>query len=488
MTISPTRLPRRIAVIGGGIAGLAAAHRLQELGAAGRLEIELLLLEAGARLGGTVATERTDGFVIEAGPDSFISEKPWALDLCRRLALSERLVRTRDDHRRTFVVRDGRLHPLPEGFLLLAPTRLWPLALSGLFSWSGKLRMALDLVLPRGPARADESLGSLVTRRLGREALERVAQPLVGGIYTADPDRLSLAATMPRFLELERRHRSLILGMRRAERARRRAERGSVAGDESGARWSLFVSLAEGMQGLVDTLAARLPPDAARLGAPVSAVVRADGGRGFRVALADGVGLAVDGVVLATPAHVSARLLAALDAGAARELAAIAYASSATVTTAYRRADVPHPLDGFGFVVPFVENRRIIACTFSSVKFPGRAPEGHVLLRSFVGGALQAALADLLDAAGLEEAVRGELRDLLGITSAPTLVRVHRHPRAMPQYDVGHLDRIARLEQRLAAHPGLAVAGGAYHGVGIPDCVRGGELAAAAVVETLWRG
>jgi oxygen-dependent protoporphyrinogen oxidase len=487
MTIPSTRVSRRIAIVGGGIAGLAAAHRLQELANERRLEIEVLVLEAGARLGGTIATERTEGFVIEAGPDSFISEKPWALDLCRRLGLSEHLVRTRDDHRRTFVVHDGRLHPLPEGFLLLAPTRIWPLVVSGLFSWPGKLRMALDLVLPRGPARSDESLGSLVTRRLGREALERVAQPLVGGIYTADPDRLSLAATMPRFLELERRHRSLILGMTRAEHARRRAERGSVAGAESGARWSLFVSIAEGMQRLVDALAARLPPHAARLGAPVSAVARAEGGRGFHVALVDGVGLGVDAVVLATPAHVSARLLAALDAGAARDLAAITYASSATVTMGYRRADVPHPLDGFGFVVPFVENRRVIACTFSSVKFRGRAPDGHVLLRSFVGGVLQGDVAEL-DAAGLEAAVRAELRDLLGITRAPELVRVHRHPRAMPQYDVGHLDRIARLDRALAAHPGLAVAGGAYRGVGIPDCVRSGELAAATVVETLWRG
>jgi len=479
--------PYRVAVIGGGIAGLAAANRLLELAAARGIPVALTLLEARARLGGTIATERTDGFVIEGGPDSFISEKPWALDLCRRLGLGPALIGTRDEHRRTFVVRDGSLQPLPEGFLLLAPTRFWPFVVSPLFSWSGKLRMAPDLVLPRGRATDDESLGSFVGRRLGREALERVAQPLVSGIYTADPDRLSLAATMPRFLEMERRHRSVILGMLH-QPARRPAVAGPATGgggEESGARWSLFVSLDDGMQRLVDAITARLPRNAARVGATVTTIAPGAAAGEWRVVLADGDVLEADAVVLATPAHVAAALTRDLDPLLASELAGIPYASSATVTLAYRRADVPHQLDGFGFVVPLVEGRRIIACTFSSVKYPGRAPADAVLLRSFAGGALQASMSTL-DDSNLEAAVRSELAALLGISAPPILVRVHRHPDAMPQYHVGHLARVARIEERLARHhPGLAVAGNAYRGVGIPDCVRSGEAAAETALAVI---
>lgn len=481
MSIDPRQSPR-VAIVGGGIAGLAAAYRLHELAHERRVGLDLMVLEADQRLGGSITTERTDGFVIESGPDSFISEKPWALDLCQRLDLRSHLVGTRDEHRRTFIVHDGVLHPLPDGFLLLAPTQLWPLVTSRLFSWPGKLRMALDLVLPRGTPKPDESLGSFVTRRLGREALERVAQPLVGGIYTADPDTLSLAATMPRFLQLERERRSLIWAMAsQGRRSQHQATKRAAPGQESGARWSLFVSFDDGMQRLVDTIAARLPPGAIRLGSAVSAVTRAPSAGAWHLALADGVGLDVDGVILATPAHQTARLVADLDPDLAATLGTIDYASSATVSLAYRREEVVHPLDGFGFVVPLIERRPIIACTFSSVKYPGRAPADHVLMRCFAGGALQASVADLDDAA-LEAAVRAELAELLGITAAPALVRVHRHRRAMPQYRVGHLDWVAAIDTRLGAHPGLAVAGSAYRGIGIPDCVHSGEMAAVAVM------
>jgi oxygen-dependent protoporphyrinogen oxidase len=477
----------RVAVVGGGIAGLAAAHRLQELARERNLSLDLLLLEAGKNLGGTIGTERSGGFVIEAGPDSFISEKPWALDLCRRIGLSDRLVGTRDEHRQTFIVRDGVLRPLPDGFLLLAPTRLWPLAFSRLFSWPAKLRMALDLVLPRGPALSDESLGSFVTRRLGREALERVAQPLVGGIYAADPDTLSLAATMPRFLDMERKHRSIILAMARQRRVQQRhtAIRGSAPGERSGARWSLFVSLDDGMQGLVEILAARLPPGTVRVGTAVSAVLPGTSRAGtWHLCLPDGASVEVDAAILATPAHHTARLVADLDQRLAEQLSEITYASSATVTLAYRRVDVPHPLDAFGFVVPFIEARSIIACTFSSVKYPGRAPEDHVLLRSFVGGTLQASCADL-DDASMEAAVRRELAELLGIPVPPELVRIHRHPQAMPQYCVGHIERVGAINAQLSRHRGLALAGSAYGGVGIPDCIHGGEAAAEAIIAAL---
>jgi oxygen-dependent protoporphyrinogen oxidase len=350
--------------------------------------------------------------------------------------------------------------------------------------------MALDLVLPRGRPADDESLASFVGRRLGREALERVAQPLVSGIYTADPDRLSLAATMPRFLEMERRHRSVILGMlQQPARPPLLSDAVDAApgggNDESGARWSLFVSLDDGMQRLVDTIAARLPRNAAHLGAAVATVAVGAAAGEWRVVLANGEVLEADAVVLATPAHVTAQLLRDLDPVLANELAGIPYASSATVTLAYRRVDIPHQLDGFGFVVPLVERRRIIACTFSSVKYPGRAPADAVLLRTFAGGALQASM-NALDDAALEAAVRSELGALLGISAPPLLVRVHRHPEAMPQYHVGHLARVASIEQRLARHhPGLIVAGNAYRGVGIPDCVRSGEGAAETALALL---
>jgi oxygen-dependent protoporphyrinogen oxidase len=465
----------RLVVVGGGISGLAAAHRAVELARERALPLELTLLEARDRLGGIVETERVDGFVIESGPDSFISEKPWALALCRRLGLEERLLPTDDRHRRTFVWHGGRLHPLPDGFQLLAPTRLRPFMGSSLFSWPGKVRMALETALPRGGGftpraqDADESLGSFVRRRLGAEALERVAQPLVAGIYTADPDDLSLAATMPRFLELERRERSVVLALWRAGR------RAPVAGT-SGARWSLFLTLRGGMGELVETLAARLPAGAAALGRRATDIERA--GAGWRVSLASGERLSADAVILATETHVTGRLLRYVDPGAAALLADIPHASSAIVTLAYRRADVPHALDGFGFVVPRVERRALLACTFSSVKYPGRAPAGMALLRGFLGGALDAGVLERSDE-DLATTARAELREALGISAAPVLVRVRRWPRAMPQYRVGHLDRVAAVERALEKLPGLALAGSGYRGVGIADCVRSGEAAAA---------
>jgi len=354
----------KLVVIGGGITGLAAAHRAVELARERSLAVDLTVIEARERLGGTIATERADGFLIEAGPDSFLSEKPWALGLCYRLGLEGRLVRTDDRFRKVFVWRGGRLHPLPDGFQLLAPTKLGPFLSSSLFSWSGKLRMALDLVRPRALV-DDESLGAFVRRRLGAQALERVAQPLVAGIYTADPDDLSLAATMPRFLELERRERSLILGLWRASRK-------APHPGTSGARWSLFVTFKDGMGEMVLRLASRLPPGAVRLGQRVLGIERR--GPGWRVATDDGASLDADHVIITAEGHAIGRLLRYVDPALATLLGEIAYASSATITLGYRRGDIPHALDGFGFVVPRSEGRAVLACTFSSVKYPGRAP------------------------------------------------------------------------------------------------------------------
>ncbi|HEY7166620.1 MAG TPA: protoporphyrinogen oxidase [Candidatus Binatia bacterium] len=467
----------RIVVIGGGITGLAAANRILEVKRASNLDIEPLLLEASPRLGGTVGTERLDGFLIEAGPDSFITEKPAALRLCERLGLMPRLISTQAANQKIYVVQRGRLVPLPDGFFLLAPTRVWPFIKTPLFSPTGKLRIAGELVLPRGEDHGDESLGAFVRRRFGTEALERVAQPLVGGIYAADPDLLSLTATMPRFREMELKRRSVILAMWKEQRKRLHTAAGG-----SGARWSLFVTLAGGMQELVDSIANRLPEGSVRLNSPVREISHSASDDNWHLTIAAKEVITARALVLATPAFRAASILSVIAPAAADELSRIQYASTATVSLGFRTGDFSRALNGFGFVVPAVEGRKIMACTFSSLKYPGRAPEGHVLLRAFVGGSLQPELFEDDDTT-MEKNVRTELRELVGVTAPPLFTRIRRHPDSMPQYHVGHGDRIARIETAIIRFPGVALAGSAYHGVGISDCIRTGEAAAEKVIE-----
>jgi protoporphyrinogen/coproporphyrinogen III oxidase len=491
---------KRVVIIGGGITGLAAAHRILELSRELGKAVALTVLEASPQLGGIVQTCARDGFLLERGPDSFISEKPAALELVQRLDLNSRLRETNTQHRRSFVVRRGRLLPVPAGFHLLAPARFWPFVSSEIFSWPGKARMALDLLLPRRKAAGDaaeESLAQFVRRRLGREALERMAQPMVGGIYTADPERLSLRATMPRFLEMEREHRSVIRAMRQQNGHQK----------TSGARYSLFLSFDQGMQLLTDRLTERisnLNPQIAdqesqtaagaalsrswmRTNTTVSSLTlsRDDDAAAAKwlVKTNHPETIIADAVCLALPAYAVARLLSETEPSLAAELEGIPYESSTTINLGYRRADIAHPLDGFGFVVPFIEGRSVIACTFSSVKFTGRAPEGYVLLRAFVGGALQPELFDLSEAQLLAR-VSADLRDLLGVAKPPLFAEVTRWARSMPQYHLGHLDRVQRIQERVTALPGLALAGNAYAGPGIPDCIRSGEAAAAELIGT----
>jgi oxygen-dependent protoporphyrinogen oxidase len=481
---------RRIVIIGGGISGLAAAHRLFELQAQDSSATlsetaEVLLLESSGRTGGTVRTFRREGFLLEGGPDSFISEKPAALELAKRIGLAGRIVETNDEHRRSFVVRGGRLRPTPEGFQLLAPSRFLPFLTTGIFTWRGKARMALDLLLPRrteSDGQSEESLAAFVRRRFGREALERMAQPMVGGIYTADPETLSLRATMPRFLEMERRHRSLILAMWKS--ARKSEANGRHGRSASGARYSLFLSFDEGVQVLTDALAARLPRGTVRLNTRVESLTFGPALRAWELKTSTGETISADALCLALPAHASARLLRGVDDALAAELEGIPYASTATVNLAYRRADIPHPLDGFGFVVPFVERRATLACTFSSVKFAGRAPEGHVLLRAFVGGALQPEMF-ALDEERMADAVRRDLRDLLCVEAPPLFAHVEKWPRSMAQYHLGHIERIERIRARTQSLPALALCGNAYDGAGLPDCVRGGESVASVLLKHL---
>ncbi len=473
MLDSDTR-PRRVAIIGGGITGLAAAHRLGELSPGRGRPVDVTLFEASPRLGGVFGTQTIDGFTIETGADSFITNKPWALDLCQRLNLTDQLISTDSRFRRSLILKDGRPVATPQGFELIVPRRFGPLLWSPLLSRRGKLRVASEFFIPARRDDADESLGSFVRRRLGPEALERIVQPMVGGIYTSDPERLSMQATLPRFLAMERDHGSLLKAVLR-ERHR------SSAGDQaaSGARYGLFASLAGGLSLLVDTLHQQLQSRGTiQLQRSVDAVRPID--TGWTLRTSSGEALTFDALIVAVPAYRAASLIESWDADLAGRLQAIEYASSAIVVTGHRLADIRHPLDAFGLVIPHVEGRRILAVSFLSRKFPSRAPEGQVILRTFVGGAMQPEQLECTDDE-LVQLVRSELQELLGVQGYPLVSLVARYDRGMPQYHVGHLDRVASIETAAARHAGFQLAGNAYHGVGLPDCIHSGERAAEAV-------
>ena len=433
-------------------------------------------MESDPRLGGKILTEQTGGFVIEGGPDSFLSQKPWGIELCRKLGLEDQLIGTNPDRRRTFVYSRGRLEELPEGLALGFPTQIGPFLRSGLLSWPGKLRLGAEVFVPRRRGEGDESLGDFFRRRLGEEALERIIEPLMTGIYAGDAAQLSIRATFPRFPEMEREHGSIVRSMLGAKRRRKASGKGEAP------RWTPFVTLRGGLSELVRTLAGRLSSTKVCLGRWVRAIRTRGEGAGYEVILEGEPPIAADALVLATPAFGAAGLLEPLDAALAGLLAGIPYASTATVTLGYRREGFSHSLDGYGFVIPRVEGRTLLASTWSSSKWDHRAPDGSVLIRSYLGGAGREAVLERSDEE-LVELVRADLRQVMGVTEKPALVRVFRWPRAMPQYLVGHLDRLAAIEERLARLPGVFVAGAAYRGVGIPDCIRDG-LGAADRVRT----
>lgn len=458
----------RTVVIGGGIAGLSCAY---DLAKAGR---EVVLLEASQRLGGKILSETAGEHVFEAGPDSFITQKPWGLALVRELGLDSALLPTSETEKDVFVYTRGRLRRYPDGLMLMAPAKVIPFLASDLVPWSAKLRMGLEMFVPRG-ADPDESLGAFTRRRFGREALEVIVGPVMAGIYAGDPDRLSLAATFPQFADMERDGPSVFLALRRAHAKRAAAAAAKPAG---GPRVTMFMALDGGLGRLVDALAARLPSGSVRTGAALESLRRE--GAGWRVR-AGGAELAAESVVLALPASAAAPLLEPLDADAAAELAAVRFVSTATVSLAYAPGAWGGRLKGFGFVVDRREARAVVAGTFSSSKFPGRAKGGAELLRLFLGGAGREDVVGWTDS-DILAAVRRDLRDILGASPEPTTARVYRWPSSNPQYDVGHRQRVERLEGRLKSLPGLVLAGSSYKGVGIPDCVRSGRDAAKRIL------
>jgi protoporphyrinogen/coproporphyrinogen III oxidase len=474
-----TSRPPRIAIIGGGISGLAAAHRITEL----LPHAELSLFETSDRLGGILDTVHRNGFLVERSADSFQTKVPYAVDLCRRLGIADQLLPTDDARRRAMVVHNGRLIPVPAGFYLMSPIRLRPVLRSPILSLPGKLRLLAEPLVPRSGSTADgadESVASFATRRLGRETFERLVQPLVAGIYTGDAARLSMAATLPEFLDYERNQSSLL----RATLGKRSAAEDAA----SGARYGLFAAPKDGIASLISALANTLPTGTVNLNTNVTSVSRTSEGQWHLRPLPSGEGrgeVAVfNATILATPTHSAAKILTSAAPDLAAALSEIEYASCSVVTVACRRSQISHPLDSFGFVVPQIENRRIIAASFASQKFPGRAPTDGVLIRVFVGGALAPQLADLPDA-DLKALVLCELVDLLDLRGEPIWIDIARWPRSMPQYHVGHLARIARIEQLTARLPTLALAGNAYHGVGIPQCIHSGEQAAERIARQL---
>ena len=461
----------KIVVVGAGVSGLAAADRVLALAP----DADVTVVEGRDRAGGGVVTERVDGFVIERGPDAIITDKPWALAWAERLGLGGEIVSTVPEHRGAYVVCRGRLERIPPGFSLLAPLELRPFLRSPILSWRGKARALLDVALPRGGV-PDESLARFVKRRFGAELLERLAQPLAGGIYGADPDHLSLEATMPRFVEAERTHRSVIVGLRKAQRTA-----GGAAVD--GVRYGLFISFARGCGQLVERAAERLE-SRVTLGQAVQQVSR----RGSRVRIDTKEGsLEADGVILAVPAAASAPMVDELDPTLSGLLRQIPRGSVAAVTFAFPRERIEHALDAYGFVVPVVEGRRVIASTWSSRKWPGRSPEGTELLRVFLGGFAHPDVVSWSDEE-LVGAARAELEDLVGVAGDALLTRVDRWNQAMPQYRQGHRALVAQIEARAQRLGPFRLAGNSFTGVGIPDAVHRGEAMAEEVVKAIRGG
>ncbi len=465
----------RIAIIGGGIAGLAAAFELEKARAAGG-SVEYTLYEARPQLGGSLASEIVNGTVLERGPDSFLTEKPAAAELCRELGLGADLLPSNDAARKTFIVVRNRLVALPDGLMFLVPTKLVPTALTRLFSFRTKVRMALELLHPPRPGGHDESVAALVERHFGQEAVDRLADPLLSGIYGGDATQLSAQTVLPRLVEMETKYGSLTRGMLAAHRKMRALKKNSSKGSNGGAA---FTALRGGMQQLVDAITARLKPACVRTATPVNAIEKTAAGW---IVEANDVKQEFDALIMAAPAWAAGDLLARVDPALGAELSAIPYSSSVTVNLIYNENSIGPLPEGFGFLVPAVEGRAMLACTFVHRKILGRTPPGKAVFRAFLGGMKRDEfLAESDDS--LIATVRREMSEILGATAIPLAAvpehaQVSRWHRAMAQYGVGHKERMRRVKDRVVALPGLRLAGNAYDGIGVPDCIRLGRKAA----------
>ena len=467
---------KKIIIVGGGIAGLAAAHHIQREISKGA-ELKCVLLEGSNRFGGKIYTEKSDGFVIERGPDSFISQKPAAIQLCKQLGLDSRLIGTNPGTPSTFVYTGGELVTMPDGLSLMIPTKFLPFALTPLFSLPGKIRMALDLFIPGKGDNSDESLASFVRRRMGEEALNKMAEPMLAGIYASDPEKMSIKSTFPMFVETERKYRSLILGM-----LARKKTMLMNASNRSPTSYSLFMTLKEGLGEMVDAIIKKSPDVQFKSGAKGSSLGKKPDG--WYVKLEDGSEYQADAVIIATPGAITTKILQPVAPDSAELLKSINYVSTATVTLGYKKEGFSHPLDGFGFVVPKKEGRSILACTWTSSKFPHRAPEGYVMLRCYLGGALQEEIAEK-DVETLERLVRNDLQEIMGIKEIPVFCKVFRNLKSNVQYHVNHSEKIDSVMEDLKSFPGLFLAGSAYRGIGIPDCIQNGHQVAEATLKFL---
>ncbi len=470
----------RIAIIGGGIAGLAAAYEIEKARATGAA-VEYTLFEERPRLGGSLASEVVDGAVLERGPDSFLTEKPAAAELCKELGLGGELIPSNDAARKTYIVTRNRLVALPDGLMFLVPTKLVPTAMTRLFSVRTKMRMALELLIPPRPSEGDESVAALVERHFGQEAVDRLADPLLSGIYGGDSTQLSAQTVLPRLVEMETKYGSLTRGMLAAHRKMRALAKTSSKTQNRGA--AIFTGLRGGMGSLVDAITARLEAGSVRTATAVSGISKT--AQGWRVK-AGGRDEEFDALIMAAPAWIAGELLTPVDAALGAELGGIPYSSSITVNLVYDEKKIGPLPEGFGFLVPAVEGRAMLACTFAHRKFLGRTPPGKAVFRAFLGGMKRVDLLAESDEA-LVEVVRREMREILGAGTfsaevEPEFAQVTRWRRAMAQYAVGHKARMQRVNARLAALPGLRLAGNAYDGIGVPDCIRLGRKAARELV------
>jgi oxygen-dependent protoporphyrinogen oxidase len=456
---------KRVAIVGGGISGLAAAYTLEQKRRAG-LPIEYVVFESSARLGGVLVTDREDGCLIEAGPDSFLTEKPWATDLCRAVGLGNQLIGSNDPERKTYILVNGKLTVMPDGLMFMVPTKILPTVFSRLFSMKTKMRMAGEWFHPPRKAEHDETVADLVTRHYGAEMVDRLADPLLSGVYGGEASQLSVRAVLPRFAEMEAKHGSLGRAMLSSRR--------KMAQMSKAPPRPLFTSLKDGMQQLIDALLAQLDTPSLRSGVKVSSLQLQ--GSGWFVSGSHGSDH-FDSVIVATPAPAAANLLQMLSSNLASELREINYSSSVTVTLGYDRSVREALPPGFGFLIPRSEGKRMLAATFVHNKFPHRAPENRALIRCFLGGARDEAILQLPDVE-IVAIVRRELKEIVGLSTEPLFVRVYKWQGAMAQYGVGHLERLERIERYRQQLSGLALAGNGYRGIGVPDCVRSGMEAA----------